>query len=1118
MMEIEGFAKIIRVWPLIVKRLVVNWRTLFTVIIGVVLACSIMSGTVVFFDSLKEIALADVLKSLDKEEINILVQAEKGPTNVEEASILNERINSFSEGLLSSHVNEILHGGRTTTFFFSYQGQEQDAGKDNTRTFFAYLPNLQSHITITDGLFPGNVTGELLEDISVVKVLVNAKDAAIFGLQIGDRMSAVPYWDDSISHVTAEVVGTFEKNNQDDLYWSIEQKAFMYAASDAFKTIPLYLNEDVYMGQLASKFLDLETTYVWMFDIDRESINSSNASNLASNITYFGNRLDSELNRFVIRTELDKSLQRYDTRILFTKLQMYVVLIMITFVVLYYVVALSSLVVEERRFEVSKLRSRGASSSQILSVFVIEGATISFFATLLGPLIAVGGISLLGFLPGFHEINDGTFLSARLTYRALFMSILGGVLSFLALMIPSIQASRLMVSDERTKSNRPNRLTIISRYYIDVIVLIVSLFLFNQLNEQGSMAARGLLGDVKVNQIMLAVPAVMLIASALVILRIFPLVMSIASRLLSRYLPVGVALIMWQISRNPSNYSRLVLLLILMTGLGIFVSSFGGTLNKNFEDRVYYSHGSDVRLSSVSLNSSGLSKPLTKKIESMEGVSAVSASARMMSTDVTKTFGSDSIAVLGIDTNKFEQSVWYRDDFSESSLSEISNTLQETDTKGIELPDKSRSFGVLVKSDTNRPTTALVARMKDKNGRYFSYDLGRLDSGGWTLKQVEIFGRGRGRFQLFPTRPLTLMSIGIVETNPQKKLTSGSILMDSVRVRLATGEVVNLEDFRDINGWQIIDSSTSSANDRLGISEISARSDVSAIFTWSEGPPMTMRGIYPSTQFGPISAIVNSDFLINTQYSLGDQLKLSIGGHRIDVVLLDKVRYFPTLNPIEDDFIVVGLDPLIHKLNIGSLFGSTDPNEFWIDYEDGITNETKTGLKEDLINDSPFPYGKLWDTESMLEINRVDPLVKAGWHAILVIAFGSILLLSAIGFFSHAYISYRNRRFQFALLRTLGFSTRQLITTIWVEQVLIIALGMIVGTWMGGKLSEAVMPFLSSDDHGNQVIPPFVMQIDWVNLSITYGVMILIFATVIGSLIFLARRLVLNKMLRLGDT
>ena len=64
-MKMEGLAKIIRVWPLIVRRLIVNWRTLSTVIIGVVLACSIMSGTVVFFDSLKEIALDDVLKSLD---------------------------------------------------------------------------------------------------------------------------------------------------------------------------------------------------------------------------------------------------------------------------------------------------------------------------------------------------------------------------------------------------------------------------------------------------------------------------------------------------------------------------------------------------------------------------------------------------------------------------------------------------------------------------------------------------------------------------------------------------------------------------------------------------------------------------------------------------------------------------------------------------------------------------------------------------------------------------------------------------------------------------------------------------------------------------------------------
>ena len=754
-MDIQRFETIFRVWPLILKRLIVSWRTLSTVVVGVVLACSIMSGTVIFFDSLKEIALDDSLKSLNGEDTNILIQAEKGPTNYLEASNLDKRVHSFSEGLFGAHIRDVLHGARTSTFFFSRPGQELDAGKDNSRTYFAYLPKLDSQVTIVDGVYSEELEHKLeTNEAPVIQVLIDAKHASMFDLRVGDRISAVPYWDDSVDHIAVDITGVFEKNDIDDLYWSIEQRAFMYSASKSFKTIPLYLPRNIYMEGLAANLFDLETTYVWMFNIDRESINSSNASKLASNITYFGDRLGSELNRFVIRTELDKSLKIYDTRILFTKIQMYVVLIMVTFVVLYYVVILSSLMIEQRRFEVSKLKGRGATDSQILSVFAIEGITISLLATILGPIIAIFVISLLGLLSDFQAINEGSFLSARLTYQSFLLSFLGGLLSFLALMIPSIQASRYTVSNERAKSNRPNRISFITRYYIDVLILVIGLFLFNQLNEQGSMAARDILGNVNSNQIMLAVPAIILVASALVILRMFPLLMSLLSRVLSRYLPIGLVLSMWQISRSPSNYARLVLLLILMTGLGIFVASFAGTLNRNFEERVYYSHGSDLRLTDLSVNSTGLSKPLTKKMEAIDGVSSVSASIRMTGTDVTKTFGSDSMTIFGFDTENFAENAWYRSDFSEDTLSEMVDSLGRSHKKGIELPDRARSFGVLVKSDKIRPTVALIARMRDSNGRYISYDLGRLDSGGWTYKEVEIFV-SRRRFQLFPSRPLT---------------------------------------------------------------------------------------------------------------------------------------------------------------------------------------------------------------------------------------------------------------------------------------------------------------------------------------------------------------------------
>ena len=61
------------------------------------------------------------------------------------------------------------------------------------------------------------------------------------------------------------------------------------------------------------------------------------------------------------------------------------------------------------------------------------------------------------------------------------------------------------------------------------------------------------------------------------------------------------------------------------------------------------------------------------------------------------------------------------------------------------------------------------------------------------------------------------------------------------------------------------------------------------------------------------------------------------------------------------------------------------------------------------------------------------------------------------------------------------------------------------------------MPFLSSDDRGRQVVPPFATQIDWVNLGITYAAMALVFGLLIAGVIWVIRRISLRRMLRLGE-
>lgn len=1106
-------------WPMVLKRSLSNWKLFSSVVLGVLLASAVMAGTVIFFTALREIALQDALEKIDEHDADIIMQSEKGPTNIEEYEKISRRVDSVVDGLISPYISGVETAGKSATFFLTLTGDELMAGKDNRRSFVAYVSHLESRIQIVGGVSVSTPTAKTtVEGIPIFEAIAPLEEATALGMGTGSRVSLVPYWDDRIPHMIVEIVGVFERIDHSDPSWALTDRVLMASTGEGFATLPLYMDELVYMETVGVAFNDLVSTYAWRLDTDLKKINASNATNAKVNIDHARRLLGSELNRYIMRTELDDSLKEYDTRLLFTKLQMFVVLVMIALVVLYYVATISSLVVEQRRFEVSQLRSRGASSSQILAVFILEGGTMAVISSFLGPLLAAVAIGLLGFTPSFTDLGEGGFLTVRITKTAYVMSALGGLLSFVALMIPAFQASRISVTTQRSESNRPTQKPFVQRYYLDVGFLIVGMILFRQLTEQGSMAARGVLGDVVVNQLLLAVPGVILIAAAMVILRLFPVTLNLITRLFSSQLPAGVVLGLWHMSRNPANYARLALLLTLMTGLGIFAASFDGTLDRSFRDRTLYSIGSDIRLDSVQVNTTGVSRPIVEGYERLEGVLTVSPAFRGTGSDITERFSGNTFTLLGIDPNTFADVAVYRDDFSEDKLTELLATMeQENMPQGIKMPDNARTLGVLVKVDRARPSVALAARVRDANGRYFTYWLGMLDSTNWNLKEVELFGSRRPQRQLFPSGPLTLMSISIVETNGQRDLSSGSILMDTVKVRTATGEVENIEDFRDIEKWQVLKNVPGAERDRIEPSAMSTRGDGSLLYAWSNGSPLTARGVYSGLNPGPIPAIASRSFLKETGHSIGDDLSVTFAGKRSQITVVNSFDYFPTLNTVEDTSLVVAIEPALVITNIGALTGTITPNEMWMSLNPELSEAAWSELATSFEDGNPFRVGNVLDTKKLLYEANIDPLVKAGWRALLLMAFGSILILSVIGFLSHAYVSFRNREVQFALMRTIGISMNQLVCLMLLEQALIIFVGMSLGTWMGGRLGAAIMPFLGSDDHGGQVVPPFIMEVNWSNVFNTYVAMALIFAIVIVGVIFLIRKMSLNRALRLGE-
>ena len=1123
-------SRLITAWQHVIRRSLAQWRLLSSVVVGAVLASAIMAGTVVYFDALKELALKRTLAKYTRTETDILIRGERGPVTSQEYERVLAQVNSQTDARVGWMTTGRIRVGKTPTLFLTTPGNEDQAGDDNARSYFAFLPDLLEYATVIEGTFPRpqrlNATGGPL----TIEALVPADAAKAFEVGVGDRLVAVTPWQDDITSVVVVIAGLFQRNDPGEEVWYLVGDVLEATTGPNFRTVPFFISEEAFLEVLGPSFRRMNGTYAWLLQVEQGRLSARNAEAARADLAALRGSLSPLVLSFRLTTALDNALDEYDRRLFFNKLPMFVVLILMAVVILYYVVTLSSLAVEGRRVEVALLRSRGANSAQILTVFVLEGSTIAILAALAGPIVAAAAISVLGLTPAFSGLTGGSTLTATISADAYVMSALGGVLSFVALIIPAVQASRIGVTQQRQLSSRPATQPGFQRYYVDVLLLVVSIFLFRQLTEQGSVLATRLFGELVVDQMLLALPGLVLVASAMILLRLFPLAMNLASRAFSSWLPAGAVMGMWQMARNPTHYARLSLLLILTAGLGIFASSFGATLERSFRERVLYATGSDIRLTRVQpLDGTGGESPalargeeetagahLAATYEQIEGVDRASPVLRGSGYDLTKFFG-ESYQMFAMDAESFSEVAWLeREDFSDEPMETLLKGLKVAQPpEGIVLPSDARTIGVKVKPDRRHPTVRVTARIKTAQGRYQTYRLGTLDVTGWTILERGLtFGRGRPPES---SLPLTLVSLRVHETGAARRLLPGSLQIDDIRVGTHAGETVIVEAFDETAAWGVLKAAPEAEFDVLRDADtgFDGLSGV-ALFSWSEGSPLTARGIFHGPGRFPLPVLASKEFVRKTGYARGDDFEVSVEGHRIPAQLHDIVELFPTMTGPKDKYLIADLASLSRYANLASLNAELHPNEVWIKM-DGQGEELEKRSVQEIEGVTSYSGTVASKRAGLLAQSQVDPLVQAGWRALLFIAFAAVLILSCLGFLVHAYVSFKGRELHFALLRTVGFSMRQLVTMVWIEQTLVIAVGMALGTWMGGRLGATIMPFLGHDDWGSQVLPPFAIEVNWGALLLTYGAMVAVFAIIVMGLLLLIRRISLHRILRLGE-
>lgn len=1128
---------------LIARRSLSHWRLLAAVVIGVLLAVTIMAGSVIYFDSLRDLGLTRDLESQEPSSLDVLVESSDSPVNparfAEHYGLVDSRLRSG----MSQYVSDIHFGIRTDTFYYGglvsdtglKEPESTPANSELRRVFFATVRGLEERSTLVSGSWPAprpRATGSEL----VIDAVVLADAAAKFDIVPGTVLKAVPYWDDRHSSVAVRVTGIINRTEPTATFWRIHDLGFGVENS-SFTFASFFVPEGAFVTELGAHLPKMGADYYWLLDTDTGKIHASDVASLRGMLARTDTELRATADSYRQITSLPEVLDRFGTRLFFNRLPMFVVLILIVLVVIYYVITIASLLIDAQRAEIALMRSRGATSRQIVSVYALEAIFLAVLALAAGPFLALAGVALIGTVPLFSDLNEGSLLPVRLTWSVYRMAGVGALLSLLALLIPSLRAARVGLLQYRQGSARPARLPAFQRYYLDLALMGIVLFFFWQLSRQGSFVAVRLLGDVAVDQLVLAVPAMFLVAAGVILLRIFPPAMDWLGRLLSSRWLSGIAspalvLGLWQMARNPAHHARLSLLLILTAGLGVFAASFGGTLERSFSERVHYESGSDIRVVGFSqLRRGGTVDPLAA-LREVDGVSVVSPAFRNTAS-VTSQSSGGFVRVLGIDPTTFADVAWTRPDFFDGTLADSLAAIDSFDESGIALPNGAEYISVRVRPTQRRADVALIARISDSQGRFFSFLLGTLgptsnadavfpcspglqgDPIPWCRVGTSIVGNAADSNPWQPVPPLRLEAIGVTPFGRARLIQPGAVDLDDVSVHMRDGRQVAIEEFGAVADWNVLVKVDDAFADTIEPSHDASGVPIPGVarMAWSSGVTGHLRGASPGRIQPPIPALISKSLMEAGNYGVGDVIDLTVLQDSFSVRVAGIVSYFPTLDPDTGAFLVADVRTLASATSVGKAVEGLVPNEAWLGVSDGADRVAVVAG----VRGVPLRIGEVVDRAADLDEAAVDPLVSAGWRALLAIAFVTVLVVSAIGFIVHAQVTFRARQTELALLRATGLSMRQLLALVTLEQLLVIGAGIAIGAFMGARLGATIMPYLGTSGAGIQIAPPMILEIDWGAVAITFGLVGVVFAAVIGVILFSVYRMSVHRVLRLGE-
>lgn len=702
----------LRLWAILTtipNRLVAQWGLVLASIMGLIASVSLVMSVPLYADAVYMRILQRKIYNPEAEKsarppfsfLFIMNGGSKGTKQWEDVQPFDDYFMGSGGTELGLPIKSKVSYTRTEPFALfpvgttNYSDQTASLGW----TGIGFMSGIADHIQIIDGKLPAIATAG---QETPIEVLVNEAFATETGLQAGEQYIAFTRNRTEAGEllnlqVPILISGVWKPVNSKDPYWMFDP---------ANLESILFVPKETFTQYLSPIMPDEVYTSMWFMATDGSGVHSNQVGSLLGRIFNLRRKAMAYQEDIELRDSPAEALLEYQTSANLLTILLYAFAVPVLGLILAFIGLVARLSIERQRNEIAVLRSRGATTLQIMTIIFMEALLVGLVALVVSAGLAIGIAQLIGRTRSFLDFSLQTDIKVTLSMAAVRVGLIALGIAIAAQVLPALGAAKQTIVTYKLEQSRPLRAPFWQRAFLDILLFIPTGYGIYLLQQQGSIAILNSTtgGDPFRNPLLFLVPALGILAASLFFLRLIQPIMAGIAWLAAFTKNVGLLLAARQLSRSPGSYHTPLVILILTLSLSAYTASLAMTLDQHLYDQMYYKVGSDMSfldagdviatnpMANFGGGNAGQSSQPSAGELLLEGrrffipvseymrVPGIEDAMRVGS--YTATFNGSDAFYIGVDRTEFPRIAYWRKDFAAGSLGGLMNALAAT-TDGV---------------------------------------------------------------------------------------------------------------------------------------------------------------------------------------------------------------------------------------------------------------------------------------------------------------------------------------------------------------------------------------------------------------------------------------------------